>query len=337
MASIYGTLRYTNSQVPPIVSELQAIFKELPDEDLLAKLRGPRRRGPRGYGPVILWRSYVAYYYMGLTSVSDLIRSLYDNPSLAGVCGMMTPTAIPSQPTFSRFFTKLSHRPYRPFITAIMSSLTKRLYETLPDFGKSIAIDATDMKGWSNGIHRTPTDKDAGWVIKTDTNGRGKFTWGFKLTLAVDTTYELPLGMGVTSGNVHDVKAAPRALSNARTLNPKFHPQYVICDTGYSSEPFRTLIRRQYRATPIIKTHPMHKRASAKYPETSEWQLIYNRRGAVERVFGRMKQHRRLNLIRVRGIYKVLTHCMFSVLILQAHALVTESRMSVRKVSCNLF
>lgn len=270
---------------------------------------------------------------MGLPSVSDLIRALYDNPSLAAVCGMPTPSDIPSQPTFSRFFTKLSKRFTKAEVNSIMRSLTRRFYDTLPDFGKSVAVDATDMKGWSNGAHRKPTDKNAGWVIKTDTQGRGKFTWGFKCSIMVDTTYEIPLAVKVTAGNVHDLKAVPPLLSQARQANQRFHPDYVIADTGYSSEALRKFIRRQYGAEAIIKTHPNHKKAKRLHPETPAWQLIYNRRTAVERVFGRMKQHRRLNHIRVRGIAKVTIHCLLSVIVLQAHALATESRISVRKVA----
>ena len=40
-------------------------------------------------------------------------------------------------------------------------------------------------------------------------------------------------------------------------------------DAGYSSNQFWRLIKRQYRAEPIIKTNPAHKKAL--FPETPEW------------------------------------------------------------------
>ena len=211
-------------EIPPIIRELEAIFRELPDDELLKSLKGPRRRGPQGYSPLILWRCYVTYYYLGLHSVSDLIRLLEDNPHICNACGIEWPTGIPSQPTFSRFFTKLSSWQIKNQVHRIFSHLTQRSYASLPGFGKSVAIDATDLKAWSNGAHGKPTDKNAGWVVKTDTAGRGKFTWGYKLSLLVDTTYELPLAMKVTSGNAHDLKVAPAVLSQARRINSKFHP-----------------------------------------------------------------------------------------------------------------
>ncbi|MFQ5925186.1 MAG: transposase, partial [Dehalococcoidia bacterium] len=325
--------QYAPWEVPPIVNELEAVFKELPDEELMAKLKGPRRRGPKGYNPSILWRCYVTYYVLGLTSVSDLIRLLYDNPYIAATCGINSPHDMPSQPSFSRFFTKLSRGQFKAQVNKVFYRLTQRLYDTMPNFGKSVAMDATDLKAWSNGAHQEPTDKDAGWVIKTDTAGRGKFTWGYKLSLLVDTTYELPMAIKVTSGNVHELKVAPPLLSQSRRINSKFHPEHIIADMGYSSREFRHLIHRQYRATPVIKANPKHKKAIEAYPETPDWQLIYNRRSSAERVFGRLKCHRKLNHIRVRGIRKVTVHCLMSIIVFQAQALATGPGGFIRKVA----
>lgn len=333
-------MAYTNTktlerkpQIPPIVGELERVFKELPDEELLLKLKGPRRRGRPGYNPSILWHCYITYYYLGLPSVSDLIRLLYDNPFIASVCGIEWPEDIPSQPTFSRFFTKLSRRLIQAEVNKVFHFLTQKLYAELPEFGKSVAMDATDLKAWSNGAHERPTDKNAGWVIKTDTNGRGKFVWGYKLSLLVDTTYELPISFKLTSGNVHETQAAPTLLSQARWINSKFHPKYVIADSGYSSEQIRRLIRRQYRAIPIIKTNPAHKKAVRSYPETKHWQFIYNRRGCIERLFSRLKCHRKLNHVRVRGIQKIKAHCLMAMIVYLAQVLSTGSNGCVRKVA----
>ncbi len=207
------------------------------------------------------------------------------------------------------------------------------MFDTYLWFGKSVAIDATDIKGWSNGIHRTPTDKDAGWIVKTGTNGKGKATWGFRMSLLVDTTYELPISTYVTSGSTRELKAAPPLLNQVRNhVTQQFHPQYVLADAGYSSEEFRQFIKRQYRAEPLVKTNASHKKAIQLYPETPEWKKIYNRRVSVEHVFGRLKEHRKLNSVRVRGLRKVEVHCFMSVIVLQAQAMATSSRGLMRKV-----
>ncbi len=322
------------TQHPPIVREIEAILDELSEHDaeLLDALRGPRRRGRPGYDPEILWHCYVAYYFLGLPSVSELIRRLHDNPYMAEACGIDSPSTIPSQPTFSRFFAKLSERRMRGRINRVFQRLNQKFYRMLPSYGKSVAIDSTDIKAWSNGSHRQPTDKDAGWIVKKDTNGRGKFTWGYKLSLLVDTTYELPMAWRVTSGDTADIRAASPLLCQARWITDKFHPQYVIADAGYCSEALRRQIRRQFKSIPIIKTNAGHKRAVEKYPEDAEWQGIFSRRTSIERVNARLKGHRKLNSLRVRGIRKVRVHCLLSLIALQTQVLATRRRAAVRRL-----
>ncbi|MBI4267799.1 MAG: transposase [Chloroflexi bacterium] len=333
MACFNGRTCPTEIQVPPIVAKLGAVFNTLPDGELISELRGGKRRGRIGYDPRILWHCYVAYYVMALPSVSDLIRQLHNNPYIAEACGIYHVKSIPSQPTFSRFLKKLAHRDYRPLVNRVFQFLVRTLYDTLPNFGKSVAIDATDIKAWSNGGHKKPTDKDAGWIIKTGTNGRGKFTWGYKLSILVDTVYEMPMAWKVTAGNVHDLKWAPALLSQSRWINGKFHPQYIIADSAYSSEKFRQHVRRQYRSETIIKPNAAHKRAVKAYPETPEWQHIYNRRTSVERVFSRLKGQRRLNYVRARGIRKVSIHCLLSMITLMAQALTKVTPRQMKRLS----
>jgi len=105
----------------------------------------------------------------------------------------------------------------------------------------------------------------------------------------------------------------------ARYINSKFHPEYVICDAGYTSEKLRRVIKRQWRAEPIIKAQKPHKKRIVE--ETAEWQAVFNRRTAVERVFGRMKNHRRLNNITVRRRHKVTVHSLLPVIVMQGMAL----------------
>jgi hypothetical protein len=70
----------------------------------------------------------------------------------------------------------------------------------------------------------------------------------------------------------------------------------------------------------------------AQIPKTPEWQAIYNRRVSIERPNGRLKGHRRLNHVNVRGRFKVRVHAMLSIIVCQAQALATGTRASVRGV-----
>ncbi len=334
MSAIYST-------TPSIVGDLEAIFDALPDSEFLAALRGPTRRGRPGHDPRILWHCYVARYALGVESVSAMLRLLRDNPCVAQACGINTPAAMPSQPTLSRFGAKLAGRWNLVALRTVQRRMTQRLYDALPDFGESVAIDSTTLKGWSNpmkkgrqstGIRRQPpkvgrvSDEDCGWSVKRNTRGNVQYTFGYKAHILCDTTYELPLVLTTSAGNVHDLKEASPLLRQARVVTGDFLPDYVICDAGYSSDELRRTIRRQYRAEPVIQPNPSHKKAVKKWETESDWKTIYNRRTSIERVNGRLKGFFALDDIRVRGKAKVSVHAHLAVMALQARALAFPSR-----------
>ncbi len=337
MALSYGKVSRAKSQAPPIVAELEAIFAELPDDELLSKLKGPMRRGRPGYDVRVLWHCYVAYYALGLESVSALIRLLYDNPYVARACGINSPDEIPSQPTFSRFGSKLAKFSTFLAVKNVHRKMVRRMFTELPDFGKSVAIDSTDIKAWSHGGKKgkngKPTDPDAGWAVKKNTEGRTKYVWGYKAHILCDTQYELPIAVDITAGDVHDVNKATPLLAQARFTYSRFLPKYVIGDKGYSSDKLRRSVRRHYHAMPIIDANPSHKRAANRQGQDAAFKMILNRRSAIERLNARLKTHHKLNFVRVRGKAKVRLHITLSAICLQAKALATNSRASVRRVA----
>ena len=226
----------------PIVRQLHAIFDTIPDKELLTALKAST--GRPGYGEV-LWKTYIAMTVLGLPSFASLIRALQNNPMLAIACGITSHEGIPSKFAYSRFMRKLSEPRYVVMVKNISRSLTRSLCDSLPDFGKSVAIDSTDLKAWSNGAKKPVSDKDATWAVKLDTSGKKKYYFGYKLHLLADTQYELPVVGNVTSASLSDVRVASRVLSQARYTYSKFHPRYVIRDAGYSSKKLRQLIKHR--------------------------------------------------------------------------------------------
>ncbi|MDZ4369836.1 MAG: transposase, partial [Phenylobacterium sp.] len=163
------------------------------------------------------------------------------------------------------------------------------------------------------------SDPNAGWCVKSNTDGKQKFVFGYKAHILCDTQYELPLVIDTTAGNVHDVKKATPLLGQARR-HYTFAPDYVICDAAYSSGKLRMVISRQYRALPIIDPHPRHPKAKARAETIPDWKALYRRRSAIERLNGRLKAFFKLNAVRVRGRSKVKVHAHMSVIALQARA-----------------
>ncbi len=301
----------------PIARQLEVIFNTIPEGELLGALK-VYYAGRNGYTYKILWRTYVAMSILNLPSFAALRRTLENNPYIAEACGITSYDGMPSKFAYSRFMRKLQKKHNEVVVRNIMRTLTRKCYETLPSFGKSVAIDSTDLKAWSNGSKKRKSDLDAGWAVKDGTNGKQKFVWGYKLHLLVDTAHEIPIGANITRGNFADINQSTALLTQARRTYGKFHPEYVICDAAYSSARLRKVIKKQWHAEPIIKSRKKNRWI---VDETPEWQLIFNRRTAVERVFGRMKNHRRLNNITVRRRRKVTVHSLIPVIVTQAVAL----------------
>lgn len=309
---------------PPIVTELEAVLDELPAEPLLQALRGPKRRGRKGYRPELLFRCFVAFYLLGLDSVAALVRTLEDNPFISAACYVDYRSQIPSEATFSRFAAKLAKPAYTLLLKNVSRALMLVLYTRLPGFGENVAIDSTDIRAWSNsgktrkGKH---SDEDAGWLIKRGTDGRDKVAWAFKAHVLADCRYELPIVSDISPGNLHDIHKATPLLRQARFAHTGFRPAHILCDKGYSSKKLRRAIRQQYQSRPIIDFHPTHKKAIETEQPDDEWWALYQKRQGIERLFGRMKGFRRLNSLRWRGRAKVRIHVLLAVIVTQARAL----------------
>jgi transposase len=308
--------------IPPVYRQLKTLFEAIPEEELLKSLK-VYYAGRQGYTYKVLWRTYVAMSALNLPSFAALIRTLENNPYIALACGISSPDNIPSKFAYSRFMHKFQWKNNEVLVKKVMRNLTRKCYEVFPEFGKSVAIDSTDLKAWSNGTKERKTDPDAGWAVKDGTNGKQKFVWGYKLHLMVDTTHELPIAANVTRGNFGDIRQSTALLAQARKTYGRFHPDYVIGDAAYSSDRLRKVIKKQWHAQPILKSRKKDKWIA---DETPEWQLIFNRRTAVERVFGRMKTQKRLNDITVRRIRKVTVHSLIPVIVTQAMALAFPER-----------
>ena len=247
----FGTQPERSQAIVPAARQLEALFNVIPEDDLLSSLK-VYYAGRRGYTYRVLWRTYVAMSVLNLPSFAALIRTLQNNPYVALACGIDDPEHVPSKFAFSRFMRKLQTKRREVLVKNMMRNLTRQCYQALPDFGKSVAIDSTDLKAWSNGTKETKSDPDAGWVIKDDSHGKRKFVWGYKMHLMVDTVREIPITASITRGNMSDIVFASHVLQQARFTYGKFHPEYVICDAGYSGSELRRLIKNQYWARPII-------------------------------------------------------------------------------------
>lgn len=199
--------------VPPIVEQLRNIFENLPDSEFLARIKGPARRGPKGWPVQILWRCVLTRYVLNLRSTAEVLRQLENNPLICEVIGLEWPN-LPHEATLSRFINRIARDRYAlAKLKDISRALVRECYRNIPGFGKRVALDGSVVKAWANGAKGKHTDPDGHWAVKTGSQGTREFTFGFKLHLAVDCETELPMGANVSAGNVHDSQRATNVLS----------------------------------------------------------------------------------------------------------------------------
>ena len=286
-------------------TRLAGVLDTLPDDEIISRLTAST--GRPGHGARVLFRAYMACFVLNTTTISAGMRLIEDDPALTEIVG-----GTPSKFALSRFLRKL--KDHTDLLNDCMAALVNGVREFLPDLGEHVAVDSTDIKAWSSWRR---SDPDAQSSVKNGTDGRPHWWYGYKLHLACDTRYELPLYAKTTPANLADITQLPRLMDGVRALD--FAPTHLFADAGYDSAK-NFAYAESIDAIPIIKRKRLKNRP---LPEpTKAWWTLYHERSAVERIFGRAKEFRRLNRLTLKGWAKATVHCLCSILALLAGAVV---------------
>ena len=259
---------------------LVLVLEALPAEKLIAALEREHWTGRKGYSTRGMWSALIAGVLYQCNSLSQVVRLLKRDKDVRLVCGFSIDT-LPSEDALGRFLRKLVN--HEDLVEKCFTSLVERLRELLPRFGDKLVVDSTDIKAYSNGRHKNPSDGDAGWGAKgagqhapkeavkgkgrdpVSSTGRDLYWWfGYKLHLVVDALYELPVSFALTPANEADITQTKALLEKAVPDKPKHRPKAIIADKGYDSKENYRLIFKDYHAAPII---PIIERPNAQMPD----------------------------------------------------------------------
>ncbi len=236
-----------------LVDELGKVFDCLPENRLKAKLGLERWIGRSGYPITVMFRAYLASYLLNIGNTNSLIRRLQEDVALREICGFSNSKPLPNRRTFNRVMDRL--RFHYDLIEWCMDQVLYKLREILPNFGTTIAIDGTDVHTHSDCDKKPVSDKEAGFVIKEGAVGHSKkWTWGYKLHLIADATYELPIAMSLTPGNMREMAEMMPLLRATKERISWFKPRYIIADRGYDDYKNFEGIVKEFNAEPIIKS-----------------------------------------------------------------------------------
>jgi hypothetical protein len=319
-----------------VVADVAALLDSPELAELIGGLeRSGSPRGRKGYGARALLGACLIKSLFNLPTWTFVAALIAEHPGMQEAIG-----GCPSVWAMYRFGNKL--RANRPALCACLDAFAASLRAQHPDFGRDVAIDASDLPAWANGHrhvrHGGPererySDPDASWGHRSavSTRASGGF-YGYKIDLAVCTHTGLPLAWQTRTARANESLFVARLLDAVRARG--FQPETVAMDKGYDSERVHAecAARNVLPVIPLRGTKgkqivlPVEPTGGRLFPyiarHTERFRKLYAGRSAVEREFGRLKHEYGLGPLRVRSLERVQLHAdltIFARLALENH------------------
>jgi Transposase DDE domain len=214
-------------------SEISALLDSPEVSGLISELDAFRWTGRKGYGSRALVGACLVKSLYAIPTWSRTARLIAEHEALQNALG-----AAPSVYACYRFTTKLHAHSDR--LATCLDRILASLAEALPEMGQHVAVDASDMPGFSNGqrygssgLRDGPcSDPDAAWGFRSAVSTRkGGGFFGFKLHALACARTGLPLAWRVESGNRQKTLFGLSLLDAARARG--FAPESCAFDKGY--------------------------------------------------------------------------------------------------------
>jgi hypothetical protein len=221
------------------VADLLSEILDSPEiSELVAELEALRWTGRKGYPTRSLVGACLAKSLYSIPTWSRTAALIAEHAALQEVLG-----SAPSVYALYRFTTKL--RENRPALAACFTALAAALRTELPEYGRDVAIDASDLPAYANGqrfLSRNGpererySDPDASWGHRSAVSTRkGGGFYGYKIQIAVCASTELPLAWQVATARDHESSYALPLLD--AVLARGFKPETCAMDKGYDTGP----------------------------------------------------------------------------------------------------
>lgn len=245
-------------------------------------------------------------------SDENIIQRFYDNPEFAVSAGYPIINGelnIIHPAHYGRRKNQLGTFAFSVCFILVVKHLIKQGIISLKD----IIIDATTV--W----FADARDTEAKYC-------KYKKVMGYKLHLIIDRISMLPVMFGVTSANRNDcIVAVPLFKMILACFGVS--PLIVRADTGYDTKVIRDFINNIWQAVAVIPKN-FRKQGSRlklmKYMDAQNFRIINAPRATIERVFGLLKQHRKLEDHHLLGLEKVTRHCCLKLISMLLTALVAS-------------
>ncbi len=205
---------------------------------LIAELDALQWTGRKGFGARALVGACLVKGLFGLPTWTWVAALIAEHPGLQAALG-----DCPSVWAMYRFARKL--RENRPALEACLDACSASLREQHEDFGRDVAIDASDLPAYANGQRYVSkggkererfSDPDASWGHRSAVSTRkGGGYYGYKLHAAVCAATGLPLAWRIEPARQAEGPLAPPLLD--AVIARGFTPLTCALDKGYDSAP----------------------------------------------------------------------------------------------------
>jgi len=196
------------------------------------------------------WTGRPGYPLRAMVGVA-LAKSLYSIPTWTRTVALVREHdalrhaiggECPSVYAAYRFAAKL--RAYSDLLDACIARVLDRLHRESPDFGRDLAIDASDLPAYANGQRylskngperKRYSDPDASWGHRSAVSTRkGGGFYGYKVHAAVCARTDLPVAWQVETARAHESSFATVLLDAAKDRG--FAAETTALDMGYDTE-----------------------------------------------------------------------------------------------------
>jgi hypothetical protein len=316
------------------VTDVAALLDSPEVEALIAAVEAVGdKRGRKGFGTRALVGACLVKSLFALPTWTWVAALIAEHPGLQEKLG-----ASPSVWACYRFTRKL--RENHPLLADCIDDIAAALREQYPDFGKDVAIDASDLPAFANGQRYVSqhgpererySDPDASWGHRSAVSTRkGGGFYGYKLHLGVCTNTGLPLAWRVETARRQESNFVAPLIDAMHARG--FKPETCAMDKGYDNnrvyaeceergcEP--VIPMRGTRGKQVALPLALGGRFFPRIPRhTQRFRDLYRGRAAVERAFGDLKHGYGLAPLRVRGLERVQLHADLTMLARLSQAL----------------
>jgi IS5 family transposase len=235
------------------------------------------KKGEASYPPLMMFKVLLLQRWHGLSDPA-MEAALSDRLSFMRFAGMSLEDASPDHTTIWRFRQALGAE---GLLERLLGELNRQLDAHGLLVKQGTLIDASVV---TSAARRPRMEEDK--VSATDpearfgtTNERRRFSFGYKLHVAVDAGSGLVRALQVTPANVQEVTVAPALLAHADGL--------VLGDRGYDSDPLRAQVNARGLEDGLMRRRRGRDLTPA---EVARNHALSLQRRAVESLFGTMKR-----------------------------------------------